>query len=51
MLSYQEKYQQWCTDAAFDENTKKELLNAKVSLVCYANTNCVKAYQVHTGKE
>ena len=33
------------------KETKKELLNAKVSLVCYANTNCVKAYQVHTGKE
>ena len=33
------------------KETKKELLNAKVSLVCYANTNFVKAYQVHTGKE
>ncbi len=33
------------------KETKKELLNAKVSLICYANTNCVKTYQVHTGKE
>ncbi len=33
------------------KGTKEELLNAKVSLICYANTNCVKNYQVHTGKE
>ncbi len=28
--------------------TKAELLNAKVTLNCYVNTNCVIAYQVHT---
>ncbi len=27
---------------------KEKLSNAKVSLVCYANTSFVKAYQVHT---
>ena len=28
--------------------TRAELLNAKVTLNCYVNTNCVIAYQVHT---
>ena len=28
--------------------TQAELLNAKVTLNCYVNTNCVIAYQVHT---
>ena len=28
--------------------TRAELLNVKINLNCYANTNCVIAYQVHT---
>lgn len=32
------------------KGTRAELLNAKVSLNCYANTNCVKTYQVDTVK-
>lgn len=31
--------------------TRAELLNTKVSLNCYANTNCVKTYQVDAVKE
>ena len=30
------------------KTTQAELLNAKVTLNCYVNTNCVIAYQVHT---
>ena len=30
------------------KGTQAELLNAKVTLNCYVNTNCVIAYQVHT---
>ena len=30
------------------KGTQTELLNAKVTLNCYVNTNCVIAYQVHT---
>lgn len=33
------------------KETRAELLNAKVSLVCYVNTNFVKTYQLHTDKE
>ncbi len=31
--------------------TRAELLTAKVTLNCYANTNCVKTYRVDTVKE
>ena len=31
--------------------TKAELLNAKVTLNCYVNTNCVKTYQVDAIKD
>ena len=30
------------------KGTQAELLNAKVTLNCYANTNCVRAYKVYT---
>ena len=30
---------------------RAELLNAKVTLNCYANTTCVKTYQTDTVKE
>ena len=33
------------------KGTRAELLNAKVTLNCYANTNCVKTYQTDTVKE
>ena len=33
------------------KGTRAELLNTKVSLNCYANTNCVKTYQVDAIKD
>ena len=30
---------------------KEELVKSKVSLICYANTSCVKTYQIHTDTE
>ena len=33
------------------KGTRAELLNAKVTLNCYANTNYVKTYRLDTGKE
>ena len=33
------------------KGTRAELLNAKVTLNCYANTTCVKTYQTDTVKE
>ena len=32
------------------KGAQADLLNAKITLNCYANTNCVKTYQVHTDK-
>ncbi len=40
-----------CISDRTEKGIREELLNAKVSITCYTNTNCVKTYQVHTGKE